>query len=84
MVDLVIAANFARELTDEQFAPSCAPRRAQQTHARTSGATRLDAQAKNSANTASPRGTSGTTSGRGRLAATPLGRVVSRLVQVRG
>jgi hypothetical protein len=87
VVDLAIAANFVRELTEEQFEEPRpkAHRRAREGGA-PKGAVRKDAVRRGHAGGAeatlrpfSPRARSGS-----RLAATRLGRTLSRLAQVRG
>jgi hypothetical protein len=97
VVDLAIAANFARELTEEQFAePRRAPRR--DPTARAPGASDRAASASGPA----ARAPSGRVTGAsgpaapartrraaaagdtGRFVARPIARVLSRLAQVRG
>jgi hypothetical protein len=76
MVDLAIASNFARELTEEQFAEGRG-RRTPRRRAAAEMAIRPTAQAgapvQDAARTRATR-----------LARSPLARLVSRLVQVRG
>jgi hypothetical protein len=83
MLDLAVAANFVRELTEEQFAE---PRRRRRTAApgRTGdGAARVTrASARGDTPAARPHDRAG---GRGvRFGATRVARTLSRLVQVRG
>ena len=74
MVDLAIASNFARELTEEQFAEG---RKTQRRRPAAEAAIRPAAQAEAPVRDAArTRAT--------RLARSPLARLVSRLVQVRG
>ena len=76
MVDLAIASNFARELTEEQFAEGRG-RRTPRPRAAAETAIRPTAQAEAPVRDAArTRAT--------RLARSPLARLVSRLVQVRG
>jgi hypothetical protein len=81
VVYLAIAANFARELTEDQFAePRRASRRAPEGGA-PKGAVRTGSAADGEATLRpfSPRARSGS-----RPSATRLGRTLSRLAQVRG
>lgn len=84
MVDLGIAANFVRELTEEQFAePRRRPRRTAAPGGTGDGtvrATRASVSGDTPAATRNDR-----TGGRGlRFGATRVGRTLSRLAQVRG
>jgi hypothetical protein len=75
MVDLAIASNFVRELTEEQFAESRRKQRARAAAAaHTEGRARVQAPGEDRARSLGPSG----------IAATALRRVLSRLVHVRG
>jgi hypothetical protein len=83
VVDLAIASTFARELTQEQFGPSRrTPRRAQAT-GRTTETPHLDARPDARGHGASTSAPFATHEDRRRLTATPIVRVLSRLVQAR-
>jgi hypothetical protein len=81
MVDLAIASNFARELTEEQFEVERRPARRGAPASR--GANEAGATARTSGGRAPRR--RGTPARRGAsFGATRLGRTLARLVQVRG
>jgi hypothetical protein len=80
MVDLAIASNFARELTEEQFEVERRPARRGAPASR--GANEAGATARTSGGQAPRR--RGTPARRGAGGATRLGRTLARLVQVRG
>lgn len=95
MIDLAVAANFARELTEEQFAPSqehFSPREKRGASRRRSGhvpqapgreTLRAQLPARADRPETTTRAPSGTRPDRSRLATAPIVRVLSRLVQVR-
>lgn len=82
MVDLAIAANFVRELTEEQFAEE--RRRTRRGAPASRGANRAPAAVRTSDRPQAPR-RQGTPARRGAgVGATRLRRTLARLVQVRG
>jgi len=89
MVDLAIASNFARELTEEQFGQS---RRQPGTRAGSGSRSQPAARAAKSAHSerslaradGAARRSSSAPAGSKGFAATTLGRLLSRRVQVRG
>jgi hypothetical protein len=74
MVSLAIAANFARELTEEQFAERAPGRRIEEQFAERPPGTRRASRSPVERPAAEPA----------RARPTPLGRALTRLAQVRG
>jgi hypothetical protein len=84
MVDLAIAANFVRELTEEQFAEQRRARRRGTPAGRGANGAGPAGRAPDRADgDAAPRPASGTRRGGG-FGTTRVGRTLSRLAQVRG
>jgi hypothetical protein len=82
MVDLAIASNFARELTEEQFAGE--RRRARREAPAGRGANGASAAVRTSDRHRAPRRQATSARRAAGFGATRLGRTLARLVQVRG